>query len=347
MSNKYSGGHTKYGVGLIGAGGVAGEYVRVFRDHPLTGIIGIYNRTPGKASRLLETYGIEGVEYETIDQFFADDRIQIVVSCTHPDVRAEHCTRAAETGRHIVIEKPVGLSLQETAQIREAVAKAGVKTVTSFVLRWNPQFITVRRLIEDGVLGDLIYGEADYCHPLKRTDPNNPYVMKQYVGSALLVGGCHAVDMLRFLAGEVTEVAAFATGPRLNRAFDYPPVVVASLKFANGAVGKLTTMLEGDTPYIFNCRLFGTEGTIQNNRVYSSKHYPGTLDYWEFPTVKPDSGAVTHHPFKEEIDHFIACIEDNVESHASIYDSYKSMAICFAIDESAAKGGQPVKVLND
>jgi predicted dehydrogenase len=339
----------KYGIGLIGAGWVAGEYVKAFRDNPLTEIIGVYNRTPGKATKLLEAHGVEGREYETIDRFFADDRIQIVASCTHPHVRAEHCSRAAETGRHVVIEKPVGLSLQETAQIREAVAMAGVKTVTSFVLRWNPQFQTVRRLIEDGVLGELIYGEADYWHPAspQRVSADSPYLSKRYVGSAVLVGGCHAIDALRFLGGEITEVTAFSAGPKRYKAFDFPPVAVAALKFANGAVGKLSAIMDGDTPYIFNCRLFGTEGTIQNNRVYSSRHYPGATDYWAFPTVRPDSGDVTHHPFAQEIAHFVECIENDVESHASIYDSYKTMAVCFAIDESATNGGQPVRVPDD
>jgi predicted dehydrogenase len=326
---------------------VAGEYVRVFRDHPLTEVIGIYTRTPAKAARLLAQHGIQGQVYDTLDQFFADDRIQIVVSATQPHLRATHCTRAAQTGRHIVIEKPVGLSPQDTAQIREAVAKTGVKTVTSFVLRWNPQFVTVRQLIADGVLGDLLYGEADYWHPSRRSDPASPYVQRQYVGSAFLSGGCHAVDMLRFLGGEVVEVAAFAADPRLNLAYDFPPVAVASLRFASGAVGKLSALLEGDSPYCFNCRLFGAAGSIQNNRVYSTRYYPGATDYWELPTIKPDSGDVSHHPFQAEIDHFVGCIEQDVESHASIYDSYKSMAICFAIDQSAAQGGQPVKVKDD
>ena len=53
---------------------------------------------------------------------------------------------------------------------------------------------------------------------------------------------------------------------------------------------------------------------------------------------------VTHHPFVPEIRHFLECIENNVESHAAIYDSYRSMALCFAIDESAANNGKPVKV---
>ena len=61
---------------------------------------------------------------------------------------------------------------------------------------------------------------------------------------------------------------------------------------------------------------------VQNNRVYSKKHYPGALNYWTFPTIEPDNGDVAHHPFVAEIAHFIECIENDVESHASIRDTY-------------------------
>lgn len=164
------------------------------------------------------------------------------------------------------------------------------------------------------------------------------------VGSTFLSGECHAVDMLRYLGGEIEEVAAFSAGPKRVAAFEFDPVAVASVKFANGAVGKLSSLMDGDAPYSFNCRLFGTQGAIQGNRVYSSSRYPGATDYWTFPTVTPNSGDVTHHPFKAEIAHFMECVENDVESHASIYDSYKSMAVCYAIDESASQGGRPVRV---
>ena len=155
------------------------------------------------------------------------------------------------------------------------------------------------------------------------------------------------MDAIRWLGGEVVEVSAFSTAAKKNLDFTYDAVVVASLKFENGAVGKLSTFFDGETPYIFNTRFFGTDGTIQNNRVYSPKHYPGAQDYWQFPTIEPDSGDVSHHPFVAEIAHFIECIDNDVESHASIHDSYKSMAICFAIDDSAAQGGVPVRVRLD
>jgi predicted dehydrogenase len=213
------------------------------------------------------------------------------------------------------------------------------------VLRWNPQFVTVRQLIDDGVLGDLIYGEADYWHPPRRAAPRSPYTRKDAVGSSFLSGGCHAVDMLRWLGREVSEVSAFSAAGKRFTSFEFDPVAVATVKFENGAVGKLSSLIDGDTPYRFNCRLFGTNGSIQNNEVYSSRNYPGAHEYWTFPTVTPNSGDVRHHPFRAEIDHFIECIDNDVESHASIYDSSKSMAICFAIDESLESGGRPVKVV--
>jgi len=335
----------KYGVGIIGAGWVAGEYVKAFRDHPICELVGIYNTTPGKATRLMESHGVSAREYGSIDELFDDERIGIIVSATHPDVRAEHCVRAAETGRHVVIEKPIGLEPAHTRAIREAVTKAGVKTVTSVVLRWNPQFRTVKQLIDDGTFGELVYGEADYWHPLNDSYPGyRSFVSRDRGRSSFITGGCHAVDILRYLGGEIVEVAAFSAPKKINMDYEYDPNVVASLRFANGAVGKLATIFDAETPYIFNCRLFGSEATILNNEVYSSKHYPGTLGYWKFPTIPPDSAEVSHHPFADEIAHFVDCIEQDVESHASIHDTYKTMAVCFAIDESAANGGQPTKV---
>ena len=108
----------------------------------------------------------------------------------------------------------------------------------------------------------------------------------------------------------------------MNDDFEYDPIVVgdacASRTAPSASSRRSSTR---DTPYIFNCKLFGTEGTIINNEVYSSKHYPGSLGYWTFPTIEPDSAEVEHHPFKEEIDHFMECIETDIESHASIHDT--------------------------
>ncbi len=338
----------KYGVGIVGAGWVAGEYVKAFRDHPLTYVVGMYSKTPDKATALMRTHGVDGKEFKSFEEMLDDKRINIIAHCAHADTRPDMISRAALSGRHVVIEKPVSVTPEGTAQVREAVTKAGVKSIVSCVLRWNPQFETIRALIDDGKLGELIYAEADYWHPIVKAYSGYPYYMKKaHSGSSFVIAGVHAADILRWLAGEIVEVAAFSAGPFLNKDYEYPPVSVAALKFANGALGKLSSVIEGETPYVFNCRIFGTTLSVDNNRIHSSKWYPGMTGYFEFPTIKPDSGDVTHHPFVPEIRHFMECIERGVESHASIHDMYKTMALCFAIDESAAKGGQPVKVKLD
>ena len=183
----------KYGVAILGAGWVAGEYVKAFRDHPLTEVAGVYNRTPGKAGRLMKQHGVEAREYETEDELFEDDRVKIVASCTPPDVRPAQLERAAKSGRHVVIEKPIALDYAGVRRIHKAVTEAKVKSVTSFVLRWNPQFVTVKKLQADGVLGDMIYAEADYWHPLKKEYPSYPWsVAMPLGGSAFIAAGCHA-----------------------------------------------------------------------------------------------------------------------------------------------------------
>src|SRR3981081_3448614 len=95
----------KYGVAILGAGWVAGEYVKAFRDHPLTEVAGVYNRTPGKAGRLMRALGVEGREYASEDELFDDDAVKIVVSCTPPDVRPRQVERAARRGRNVRLQE--------------------------------------------------------------------------------------------------------------------------------------------------------------------------------------------------------------------------------------------------
>ena len=128
--------------------------------------------------------------------------------------------------------------------------------------------------MDDGLLGDLVYAEGDYWNPKPRSSPKT-WRETPLGGGAFIEGGCHAVDALRYLGGEIVEVSAFSGGPKRDMSFEFDPVAVASVRFESGAVGKLSAIVEADTPYVFNVRLLGTEGTIQNNRVFSSERYPG------------------------------------------------------------------------
>lgn len=334
----------RLGVALVGAGWVAKEYLTAFRDDPRTWVTGVHSRTPARAERLLADHGVAGRSYRSVGELLADDAVDIVVSCTPPDVRAEHICAAAAAGKHVVVEKPVALSMEDLTAIRDSVANAGVRSVTSFVLRWHPQIRQVRERLAGGLLGELFYAEAGYWHPLVETIRVSDWRLTTPGVTAFVSGGCHAVDMLRFLVGEIVEVSAFAIADSVRLGGPvppYPPVVTANLRFASGAVGSVSTLLAGGTPYVFGVRLVGDQGTVQDGRIHS---VVGSDGFTALSAPRPDSGDVAHHPFRDQIRHFLECIERGEESHAAVSDTWRSMAVCYAIDRSVARNGRPERV---
>jgi predicted dehydrogenase len=110
----------------------------------------------------------------------------------------------------------------------------------------------------------------------------------------------------------------------------------------NGGIGKVSSALECKTPYKFNVHLLGEKGSIINNQLFSHK-LPGQTDYATIPTITPDSGDVSHHPFADEIADFVQAVRHRTTSRCDFFDAFKSMEVCFAIDESIATG-QSVKL---
>lgn len=338
---------SKLGVAVIGAGWVAGEYVKAFQAHSRSEIVGVMSRTPGHGAELLQRHDVEGREYRELSELLDDDRVQIVVSATPPDARAEHVIAAARSGRHLVVEKPIAVSSTEVRDIRRAIADAGVKSVTSFVLRWHPQLLATKKLYDDGALGELLYAEADYWHALEQLEGRvgDWRLGHAFHNTAFVGGGCHAVDILRFVTGqEIVEVAALGA-PARTADFGYDPVVVASVRFANGAVGKVSAVVETSSPYRFNTRVHGTLGTVLDGEVCLLSE--GGEGFRPLGTPTPNSGDVAHHPFAAEVAELIACIDTDTESLSSVEHTWRSMEVCFAIDESAVSGGVPVRVRLD
>src|SRR5205085_8063007 len=136
---------------------------------------------------------------------------------------------------------------------------------------------------------------------------------------SFLSAGCHAVDALRWFVGdEVEEVTAYSN--KRNPDYEYDTNVVGIVKFAGGGIGKLSSVFDIQAPYQFNVDLLGTKGAIRDNRLTAKEFFAGQTDWIEVPTVRPDSGDVTHHPFDGEIAHFIDCVLKNEESHVNLAD---------------------------
>lgn len=337
----------KYGVGIIGAGWVAGEHIRAFRDHPDTEVVAIAARDKDRAAACAAAQGVHCAALGSWEEVIARGDVQIIVIASPPDAHAPQAIAAAEAGKHILLEKAMTTNIEDAKKVRDAVAKAGVKSVVSFVLRWNPLFEIIKTQIGAGAIGNVYFGEVDYFHGIGPWYKQYGWNVKKDIGvSSLLSAGCHAADGLRwFMGGEVAEVTQYATfgGADAFKDYEYNPTTVTLVKFADGRIGKVASSIECIQPYVFNINLVGTQGTIKNNKIWSKVNYPGQTTWTEVPTILPDSGDVTHHPFHHEAAHLIHCIQTNTESHVNIADAFKSHELCFAADLSG-KEGRPVKL---
>jgi len=332
----------KLGAAVWGAGWVSGEHIKAYKNNPHCEVVAIGSRKAESARAKADEAGIECAIYTDYDELLADKRVDIVSICTPNDRHAIETIKAAEAGKHILIEKPVALNLEDLARMRDVVRRAGVKTVVSFVLRWNPLFECIKGLQKTIALGQIFYAEVDYWHPLGRWYKGFDWVTtKKAGGSMLLAAGCHAVDAIRyFMESEIVEVSAYTTNAG---ECEYPGTIVAALKFENGRIGKVSATWDVRSPYTFSIELLGENGTLRDNRLYSKALLPGQTKFLEIPTILPDSGDVTHHPFQPEIDHLVDCILTNTESHVNLEDAVKTHEVCIAADMSAEEG-HPVRL---
>ena len=334
----------KLGVAIHGVGQVAYAHAASWLKNPHVKIVSVTSRRKESAQKLADKFHLECAVGDDFAAVLNDDRVDVVNISGPNHVHTPQGIAAAEAGKHLLMEKPMCVSLEENRALRDAVDRAGVKSVVSFVLRWNPLFDNLKALLAAGAVGELFYVEVDYWHGLAEWWTGFEWGRTLASGaSTMLTGGCHAVDAIRWFAGEeVVEVAAFANNKKGK--FEYDANVVAILKFQSGAIGKTSALFDADMPYSFNIDLAGTEGTLRDNRIWSKKLFPGQTGWTTMKTILPDSGAVDHHPFDAEINHLVDCIREERESHCNIADAYRTHEVCLAIDRSIAEGGQPVRL---
>lgn len=331
---------SEIGVAVLGTGWVAGEHIKSFAKIPDVRVVGLCSRTPeGARAKAIETGVADAKIYNSYEELLADPDVDAVSLCTPPNQHPEQTILAAKAGKHILIEKAVANDPASLSAMVEAVEVAGVKTVVSFVLHWNPEFMWIKKALGDKAIGDIFYAEVDYWHNIGPQYLQYRWnVKKEIAGSAWLSAGCHGVDAMRWFVGsEITEVTAYSN--KLNQEYEYDTNAVGIVKFESGAIGKVSVSFDVKSPYAFNIDLLGDKGTIRDNHIYANEYYGGgSTDWVTVPTIRPDSGDVSHHPFDGQISHFIDSIKTGVESPLNLADAAKTHRVCYALELSAAEG---------
>ena len=318
------------GVGIWGAGWVAGGHLSAYLAQGDCRVVAIGSRRQESARALAERFKLDCPLYTEYSAFLAHPGLEVVSICTPHHLHPSYTIEAARAGKHIFVEKPIALTLGDLYSMRDAVRRAGVKTAVGFVVRWTPLAMRLHQMIREGALGQVFLMDVDYWHT-RRGRPE-AYRRRATGGSALLMGGCHAIDAARFLLGadpvEVTARSVQVVGPPED-ACEFDCVEACLVRYSNGAVGRISAVVKGHFPYQFNIDILGNQGTVRNNRVFLQGHSEAE-GFRQLPEPGPDSGDVAHHPFAGLIRHFLNCVTSGQDSTVNVENAVLTHELCFA-----------------
>ena len=338
----------KYNVGIIGYGWVAAAHINAINATGTAQVTAVYSSRTLNDAEVSARHGSAIKTYTDLAEMLKDPSLHIVSICSYPYQHKDHAVAAAEAGKHIIVEKPLSLSWEDCKTVEAAVQKAGVKTCVCFEVRYSSQFMATKAVIDQGLLGDIHYGEIDYYHGIGPWySPYRWNIRKDAGGSALLTAGCHALDALLLCMGtDVEEVSSYDTKSRskLFEPYEYATSSVTILKFKSGRVGKCAAIVDCLQPYYFHTHLCGSEGSLLDNKFHSMKLGTNRHQWSTLAMNMLDSGDVADHPYQRQFEAFFDAIDKGVEMPlTSLQDALRSHEIIFAADQSAATG-KPVSV---
>jgi len=336
-------------VGIVGLGWVAGAHIETFKSVAGASVTAVCSRREHDAADLERTYGQPLKAYTDYSAFLADADIDVVDICTPHPFHPDQAVRAAEAGKHLLIEKPIGLTWEDCLRVQRAIDAAGVQAAVCFECRFAAHFTLVRSILDQGLLGELHYGEVDYYHGIGPWYGQFGWNVKRDMGgSSLLTAGCHALDaLLFFMDAAVEEVHCYQTRSRSEvfAPYEYPTTSTTILKMAGGRVAKCASVVDCLQPYYFHVHLVGSAGSLLDNRFYSHELHGLDKRRWStLETALIDSGDVSDHPYLPQFQAFVDAVRAGrpmpLTDYATALETHRVM---FAAERSAAEG-RPVRL---
>ena len=305
----------------------------------------ICDTNPEKLAKTGEEYGIpEEKRTENWLDIVNNKEINTVIIATPDQQHREQIEALLEAGKHIMCEKPLALTRDDIDAIVKAVkAHPECKFMIGQICRFTPSFLKAKELIDAGRLGELYYVESEYAHDYQKMYENTPGHWRQDpVRHGVVGGGCHAVDLLRWLVGaDPTEVFAYGTHKLLKQYVPYDDATLAMMKFPGDIMGKVFVSTGCKRAYTMRTCIYGTKGTIVMDN--SSP----TLDFWEADENGHGAGSkpnvieieVNNHNAIREFASFRETLLNGAPLTMTVEEGAKTVAACLAIVESSEKGG--------
>ncbi|MGH2498062.1 MAG: Gfo/Idh/MocA family protein [Ktedonobacteraceae bacterium] len=246
--------------GLVGCGVIGPVHAEALAGLPDALLVAAADLDIERAQRLTAKYG--GTPYHDLQSMLQHERLDIVIVCTPSGLHGEHACQIMRSGRHVIVEKPMEIRREALDEMQRVQRETGVKMAIISQHRFDLASQQVRRLVDEKAFGRLVLGNA--MIPWWRSQAY--YDSGAWRGTWKLDGGgvlmnqsIHSIDLLQWLMGPVKSVMAY-TGTLVHR-METEDVAVATLHFANGALGVIAATTGAYPGVTTRIEVFGNQGS--------------------------------------------------------------------------------------
>ena len=335
------------GFGILGLGMIAEFHVMAIKELIGCRFVAGYDTIPGRAADFCTKHG--GTGYDNLASFLSDENMDIVCIATPSGLHLDGAVAAARAGKHIIVEKPLEIT---TARCDVIIAEAGankVKLATIFPSRYHAISGIVKSAITQGRLGKIVLADAQ----IKWFRSQEYYDSGKWRGTwnldgggALMNQGIHAIDLLQWLMGEVSEVFAL-TATLAHERIEVEDTAAAVLKFTSGAIGVIAGTTGAYPGFLKKIEICGSKGciTIEEENIttwkFAEEHSKDEEIRRQYGSATQTGGgasdpaAIGHHGHKLLFEAFVNALRDDRPVDIDGAEGRKSVEIIEAIYQSA------------
>jgi predicted dehydrogenase len=332
-------------IGLVGCGRIAQRHSELLGKGLIAGagLASVCDPVKDKAEAIGKNYGVPW--YTDFKEMMAKEKIDIVSVLTPSGLHAEHVIALTKYGKHIIVEKPMALSLDDADEMIKACDANACRLFVVKQNRFNLPVLKLKEALDSGRFGKIVLGtvRVRWCRPQKYYDSDAWRGTWALDGGVLSNQASHHIDLLEWMLGDVESVFAKGATALVNIEAEDTAVVV--LKFINGALGiiEATTAtrpkdLEG------SISILGEKGSVviggfavnELNTWNFTEPLPGDEDVKKKYSVNPpDVYGFGHKAYYE---HVVDCINNNRHQLVDGLEGRKSLELISAIYESIETG---------
>lgn len=331
--------------GLLGCGRIASRHSDLLGDNRVDGarLTAVCDLVRTRADAIAAKFGVDA--HYDVDDFLARRDIDAVALLTPSGMRREHVIACAKAGKHVVVEKPMALRLQDADDMIRACDEAGVKLFVIKQNRFNVPVVKAREALDAGRFGKLVLGtvRVRWCRDQDYYDQDSWRGTWAYDGGVLTNQASHYIDLLEWFFGDVISVHARATTALVR--IEAEDTAVATLKFKNGALGVIeATTATRPTDLEGSLSILGERGVVEiaGLAVNQIRHWrfvselPSDKDVIErFSTNPPNVYGFGHQAYYQ---HVVDCLVNQRAALVDGLEGRKSLELISALYESIETG---------